>query len=118
MKINQARGRDSFDVAAVRRDIKVGLENLVLAIEAFKFGRSGDLQNLSAQSSRVDAETNSRELHRDGGAADSPAATEIRRAEGAQQRDGIHSAMPSEPRVLLQQRRLDHCRWNFRQRHP
>ena len=66
MKVDQAGGADAFDIAAVGRDIQVGLEYLVLVVEAFQFNRSRDLLDLSAHSSRVDAEPLSRKLHRNG----------------------------------------------------
>src|SRR3984885_16085732 len=36
VKVDQACGGDAFDIAAIGRDVKVGLENLVLAIETFE----------------------------------------------------------------------------------
>ena len=84
MKVDEAGRADTFNIAAVGRDVKVGLENLVLAVKSFQLCGANDLLDLPAQSSRVDAETLTRELHSYGGSPDAPAADEIGGTKGTQ----------------------------------
>src|SRR5260370_36323979 len=64
-KIDEACASDAFDIAAVRRDVQIRLEDFVLAVESLELNRTADLLDFSVQRSRIDPEPEPPHLHRD-----------------------------------------------------
>ena len=68
-EIGQRRRADAFEIAAVGRERQVESKNIVLAEHVFDFKRAHDLPQLRTQSAMLARLQQSRQLHRDGGAA-------------------------------------------------
>ena len=116
-KINQAGRAHPFDIAAVGRQVQIGLQQLALAVAGFQPQGRRHLAQFAGRALALDAIQAARQLHADGGGA-APAAAGVGGGGGAQQGDRIDPRVPVKPAVLVQQHRLLQARVDLGQRHP
>lgn len=117
VKVDPAGRADTLDVRAERHDIEVGFEQLPLGVARFQPARQRDLAQLAGRCLRVQAVRQPRELHRQGRST-------LARAPGVRPKgrttegDRVHTEVPVEPSVLLEQERIDKRGRNLLQWHP
>jgi len=111
-KVNPACGSNTFDVAAERRKIQIGLDQFPFRVTRLKPQCGSDLMQLTCRCSGVQMVGHPGDLHcqcgTTGASWPAPCAES-----GSNNRDWIDSGMPVEPAVLLQKK----CTDKFR-RHP
>ncbi len=106
VEIDQARGADALDVAAVGHQVDVRFQQLALGVAQLQLHRACDLLQFAADAARVQSVHQSRELHRDRRAADARTAG-VARQRRARERRRIEPGMAIEVPVLVHQQRVD-----------
>src|SRR5207248_7179359 len=118
VEINQTRRADSLEIAAIRREIQIRLENFVLRVMSLQLEGAQDLFELSRECPGVKMKSQPRQLHRDcrstGGRV--MKSREINCA--TSERDRIYARMLRIIFVFVTQRRVDQVRRNFPKRSP
>ena len=103
VEIDQAGGLDAFDVAAVRCQVQVGLQDAVLVVMARELQSPQDLVQFAGQAARVKAPAQPGHLHGDGGSPHPPAAGDVGGPECPDQGQRIHAGMAVKILVLVKQ---------------
>ena len=117
VEINEARGTDALDVAAVRHQVEMRLQQVALRVAHLQLHGACDLLQLAADAACVQPIHQSRELHRYRRTADARTAG-VTRHRSAHQRGGIEASMSIEILVLVHQQRIDEVLRHFFERRP
>src|SRR5947199_8065339 len=94
-KINLTGRANPFDVAAVRRQVQIRLQDLGFRIMAFQLEGARDLAKFSERRPSLEMETETRDLHGDRRSTGPRVATNNSKSR-ASQRDRIHARMSRE----------------------
>src|SRR5437764_6622486 len=105
-KINLTGRANSFDVAAVRRQVQIRLQDLGFRIMTFQLERAHDLAKFSERRPSLEMETEARDLHGDCRST-GPRATAGNSKSRAQQRNRVHARMSREGFVFILKRGVD-----------
>src|SRR5436190_1778167 len=116
-KINPTGRPNSFDVASVRRQIQIRLQDLGFRIMAFQLERANDLAKFSERRPSLEMETEARDLHGDCRST-GPRATAGKSKSRAYQRDRVYARVTREILVFVLECRVDQIRRNFPERRP
>ncbi len=117
VEVNETRGADALNVAAVRHQVEVRLQQVALRVAHLQLHRACDLLQLAADAACVQPVHQPRELHRYRRTADARTAG-VTRHSSARQRGGIEAGMPIEVLILVHQQGVDEFLRYFFQRRP
>ena len=116
-EVDEAGRAHAFDVAAIGREVEIGLEELALAVARLQPQRRADLPQLAEWRAAVDAVEAACELHRQRGRA-APCAPAVTRPGTAREAHRVHAGVPAVPAVFVEHHRLDQARVDLLERCP
>ena len=117
-EVDEACRRGALEVAAIRDEVEIRLQDLSLGVAELELHGATDLSQFAAGRGGADAVKDAGKLHRDGRATLAPRPHDIGLPRAAHQRQGIDARMKPEVPVLLQHGRVHQQRRNAIERHP
>src|SRR6266550_5302045 len=104
-EVDEARGRGALEVAAVRDEVEIGLQDLPLGVTELELQGATDLSQFANRRGGADTVENAGQLHSDRRTPLAPRPLDVGLPRAAYQREWIDARMKPEVPVLLQQRR-------------